>query len=241
MRAMRQVRRLCCRWRTVADCCWGRRFIVRRSQIALRLVSREAIAEAKWLELLAERLRSAIARRKPMLNAETDACRLCFSEADELPGLIVDKYGDLVILQLLTKGLDSAAVRAVCVRVLREELDPAAIVERPDPRMRELEGLSAPTTEALYLRGAEKSGGKKTAESADSHLGSHFRLNGLKFHFDADSGQKTGAFLDQRANYEAAREWARTTGHHRAGARCLLLPGRIRAAPGRGLQSGYGH
>jgi 23S rRNA (cytosine1962-C5)-methyltransferase len=182
------------------------------SQIALRLVSREAIAEAKWLALLAERLRGAIGRRKAMLNAETDACRLCFSEADELPGLIVDKYGDLVILQLLTKGLDSAAVRAVCVRVLREELDPAAIVERPDPRVRELEGLSAPTAEALYLRGAEKSGGKKTAESADAHFGSHFRLNGLKFHFDADSGQKTGAFLDQRANYKAAREWAERLG-----------------------------
>ena len=105
------------------------------SQIALRLVSRESINEAKWLKLLAERLHTAIARRKPMLTAETDACRLCFSEADELPGLIVDKYGDLLILQLLTKGLDSQAVRDVCVRVLREELDPAAIVERPDPRV----------------------------------------------------------------------------------------------------------
>jgi 23S rRNA (cytosine1962-C5)-methyltransferase len=185
------------------------------SQIALRLVSREGVGESKWLELLAERLRGAVARRKPMLTAETDACRLCFSEADELPGLVVDKYGDLIILQLLTKGLDSAPVRDVCVRVLREELDPAAIVERPDPRVRELEGLSAPTAEALYRRGtesAEESGGKKTAESADGHLGSHFLLNGLRFHFDADSGQKTGAFLDQRANYKAAREWAERLG-----------------------------
>jgi 23S rRNA (cytosine1962-C5)-methyltransferase len=184
------------------------------SQIALRLVSREAIAVAGWLELLAKRLRGAIARRKAMLTAETDACRLCFSEADELPGLIVDKYGDLVILQLLTKGLDSAAVRDVCVRVLREALDPAAIVERPDPRVRELEGLSAPTAEALYLRGtesAEKSG-KATGESGKAHLGSHFRLNGLVFHFDADAGQKTGAFLDQRVNYKAAREWAERLG-----------------------------
>ncbi len=188
------------------------------SQITLRLVSRERIGEAKWLELLAERLRGAIARRKSMLSDETDACRLCFSEADELPGLVVDKYGDLVILQLLTKGLDSEAVRDVCIRVLHEELDPAAIVERPDPRVRELEGLSAPTAEALYLRGAEsaqKSGGKKAAASDDAgiaSLSSHFRLNGLVFHFDADSGQKTGAFLDQRANYKAAREWAMKLG-----------------------------
>ena len=93
------------------------------SQIALRLVSREAIGEAEWLELLAERLRGAIcAAQADADRGRRDACRLCFSEADELPGLVVDKYGELVILQLLTKGLDSAAVRDVCVRVLREEL-----------------------------------------------------------------------------------------------------------------------
>src|SRR5206468_11810179 len=66
------------------------------SQIALRIVSREAIGTTRWLELLAERLRVAIALRRPMLTDETDACRLCFSEADELPGLVVDKYGGLV-------------------------------------------------------------------------------------------------------------------------------------------------
>ena len=112
------------------------------SQIPLRIVSREAIDEAAWLELLAKRLRASIARRKPFLDAETDSCRLCFSEADELPGLIVDKYGSLVLLQLLTRGLHSAAVREVCVRVLRDELAPSTILERPDPRMRELEGLA---------------------------------------------------------------------------------------------------
>ena len=181
------------------------------SQIALRLVSREAIGEAAWLSLLAKRLQSAIDRRKTMLTSETDACRLCFSEADELPGLVVDKYGDLVILQLLTKGLDSAAVREVCVRVLREELNPSAIVERPDARVRELEGLSAPSESALYRRdaGSQMSSGKKT-ETQDNaaHLSSQFHLNGLTFRFDADAGQKTGAFLDQQSNYRAAREWA---------------------------------
>jgi 23S rRNA (cytosine1962-C5)-methyltransferase len=188
------------------------------SQIALRIISREAIGNTKWLELLAERLRGAIARRKPMLTDQTDACRLCFSEADELPGLVVDNYGGLVILQLLTKGLDSAAVRDVCVRVIREELDPAAIVERPDPRVRELEGLSAPSGEPLYVRSPDsvhKSGEKKRAAEDDASVGSlrsQFRLNGLVFQFDAESGQKTGAFLDQRANYEAAREWAKRLG-----------------------------
>jgi 23S rRNA (cytosine1962-C5)-methyltransferase len=171
------------------------------SQIALRLVSREATDEAGWLEMLETRLRAAIARRKPLLDDQNNACRLCFSEADELPGLVADKYGDLVILQLLAKGLDSAAVRETCVRVLREELAPAAILERPDPRMRELEGLAAPSAEPLFVANA-------TAQAASTQ----FRLNGLVFHYDASAGQKTGAFLDQRANYAAAEEWARRLG-----------------------------
>lgn len=167
------------------------------SQIALRMISRDAIAEAEWLELLGARIRAAIARRKPMLSEGTNACRLVFSEADELPGLVADKYGDLVILQLLARGLDSAAVRAVCVGVIREELEPAAVLERPDPRIRELEGLSAPGLAPLWARDAEA-----------PLISTDFRLNGLAFHYDANSGQKTGAFLDQRANYAAAADWA---------------------------------
>jgi 23S rRNA (cytosine1962-C5)-methyltransferase len=171
------------------------------SQIALRLVSREAVGEAAWLQLLESRLRAAIVRRRRLLDEQTNACRLCFSEADELPGVVADKYGELVILQLLAKGLDSAAVRETCVRVLREELSPAAIVERPDPRVRELEGLAAPNPAPLFV-----------ADTAAPVVSTQFRLNGLVFEFDANSGQKTGAFLDQRANYAAAAEWARRLG-----------------------------
>jgi len=171
------------------------------SQIALRMVSREGIDEAGWLKLLESRLRAAIARRRPLLNAETDACRLCFSEADELPGLVVDKYSELSILQLLTKGLDSDATRAACVRVLREELEPASILERPDPRMRELEGLAAPGLAPLWA-----------VDMAAPATNTQFRLNGLLFHYDANAGQKTGAFLDQRTNYAATREWAQRLG-----------------------------
>jgi 23S rRNA (cytosine1962-C5)-methyltransferase len=174
------------------------------SQIALRMVSHEDLDETAWLELLAARLRQAIVRRKPLFDAENDACRLCFSEADELPGLIVDQYASLVILQLLSKGLDSAAVRETCVRVLREERAPDAILERPDPRMRELEGLTAPTSEPLYV--------KKASTQAATPAATQFHLNGLAFHCDANAGQKTGAFLDQRANYAAARQWAQRLG-----------------------------
>jgi 23S rRNA (cytosine1962-C5)-methyltransferase len=87
------------------------------------------------------------------------------------------------------------------VRVLREELAPAAILERPDPRVRELEGLGAPSSEPLWA-----------AAGSTPAASSQFRLNGLIFQFDANSGQKTGAFLDQRANYAAAAEWARRLG-----------------------------
>lgn len=174
------------------------------SQIVLRLVSREAIDQAEWLDLLGDRLTNAIARRMPELHSkelDSDSLRLCFSEADEIPGLVVDKYGDLVIVQLLAKGLDSAAVRKKIVSTIQERIKPATILERPDPRIRELEGLSAPSLEPLYA-----------ADPKHPRTATEFRLNGITFHYDANSGQKTGAFLDQRSNYAAARDWAKSMG-----------------------------
>ncbi|MGB7266166.1 MAG: class I SAM-dependent rRNA methyltransferase [Terracidiphilus sp.] len=171
------------------------------SQIALRLISRDALDHADWLKLLDVRLRAAIARREPMLDSANDACRLCFSEADELPGLVADKYGDLIVLQLLSKSLLAGGVRETCVRVLQEELAPAAILERPDPRIRELESLPAPSPDPLWL-----------ADPAHPVITTQFHLNGLVFHYDANAGQKTGAFLDQRSNYVAARDWVQHLG-----------------------------
>ncbi|MFZ0661927.1 MAG: class I SAM-dependent rRNA methyltransferase [Acidobacteriaceae bacterium] len=168
------------------------------SEIALRLISREEIgSEAEWLEILADRMRAAIAARRDLLaNAETNACRLIFSEADNLPGVVADKYGDLVVLQLLNKALDNDAVRIVATSVLKEALHPSVIVERPDARIRELEQLEVPLdAPPLYVRD-------------ELELQTQFRLNGLQFHYDAGAGQKTGAFLDQRENYAAAARYA---------------------------------
>ena len=89
------------------------------SQIVLRMVSRDLLKEEAWLRLLDLRLRAAIQRRKPLLDAQTNACRLVFSEADELPGLIVDKYAGIVVIQLLAKGLDTAQTRDVCIQALK--------------------------------------------------------------------------------------------------------------------------
>jgi 23S rRNA (cytosine1962-C5)-methyltransferase len=165
------------------------------------MVSRDALDHTGWLKLLEARLRASIARRKPMLDTADDACRLCFSEADDLPGLVADKYGEIVVVQFLTKGMLAPGMREACVRVLRKEIKPAAIFERPDPRIRELEGLPAPGADPLW-----------SADPGCPVTSAQFHLNGLTFHYDANAGQKTGAFLDQRTNYAAAREWMRRLG-----------------------------
>ncbi len=168
------------------------------SQIALRMVSSDPhLTHEGWLALFDQRLRYAIQQRQGMLEEGTDACRLVFSEADQLPGLIVDRYGDLILFEILAKALDRDEVRAVIVDVLKSELEPLTIVERSDARIRELEQLSQPSEAPLY-----------TAEPI-AQLTTIFHLNGLAFHYDANAGQKTGAFLDQRLNYAAASRYAR--------------------------------
>jgi 23S rRNA (cytosine1962-C5)-methyltransferase len=167
------------------------------SQIALRLVSSEPhLRHSAWMALFEERLRQAIRLRTAMLEEGTDACRLVFSEADQLPGLVIDRYGDLVLVEILTKALDRDDIRTLIVQVLRSELSPQTIVERMDPRIRELEQLSEPSEEPLF-----------SAEPI-VQLTTIFHLNGLAFHYNANAGQKTGAFLDQRLNYAVAARHA---------------------------------
>ena len=171
------------------------------SLITLRMVTQELIEDrGEFLKLVRHRLRRAVQMRLDGLHElrGTSACRLVFGEADELPGMVADRYGELVILQLLTQGMHVADVRTVAVDIFREMLEPETILERPDARIRELEQLEAPSTEPLYSRNSEK-----------PMLATVFELNGLRFHFDANAGQKTGAFLDQRENYLAAESYAR--------------------------------
>jgi 23S rRNA (cytosine1962-C5)-methyltransferase len=166
------------------------------SQIAVRMVSAEAaLTRVVYLEQVRERVAAALALRDEIApaSAENDARRLVFSEADGLPGIVADRYRDLVILQLLTQGTAQDDVRAVLTEVIRERLGPKAIVERPDPKIRELEELAAPPGGPLY----------------SPQLTTVFTINGLRFHYDAGSGQKTGAFLDQRLNYAAAARYGR--------------------------------
>jgi len=97
------------------------------SQIAIRMISHGSVADLP--ALVAERIRAAIAYRKENdLVSNTDAYRIVFSEADFLPGLIVDRYNDVVSVQILTQAIDAAPVREAIVKALREDLQPAGIL-----------------------------------------------------------------------------------------------------------------
>ena len=163
------------------------------SQIAIRMISHGSVADLP--SLIAERIRAAVYYRKNLV-ANTDAYRIVFSEADFLPGLIVDRYNDVISLQILTQAMDGAPVRDAIVRTLIqdvfEESQPAGIVERVDARIRELEQL--PPRKSGLLRGAKSS--------------TEYSMNGVRFYYDGLEGQKTGAFLDQRENYAAAAQYA---------------------------------
>jgi 23S rRNA (cytosine1962-C5)-methyltransferase len=159
------------------------------SQIAIRMIAGEAVADLP--ALIAERIRAAIAYRQKFV-ADTDAYRVVFSEADFLPGLIVDRYNDVLSVQILTQAMDAEPVRGAAVETLVEELKPAGIFERVDARIRELEQL--PPRLSILMWGQKSS--------------AVVSMNGVRFLHDGKEGQKTGGFLDQRENYAAAAQYA---------------------------------
>jgi 23S rRNA (cytosine1962-C5)-methyltransferase len=159
------------------------------SQIAIRLISHEPVSD--FPALLRQRIAAAIAYRQPLVH-DTDAYRVVFSEGDLLPGLIVDRYNDMLSIQVLTQAMDSDLFREAFMAELTAQIHPASIAERVDPRVRELENL--PSRPSTLLQG------EKTATV--------ITMNGIRFHHQALEGQKTGAFLDQRENYAAAARYA---------------------------------
>jgi 23S rRNA (cytosine1962-C5)-methyltransferase len=163
------------------------------SQIAIRLLAAGPIEN--FADLLRDRIRQAIAYRK-LVVSNTDAYRIVFSEGDFLPGLIVDRYNDLLSIQILTQGMDSELAREAIISEFSQQLGPAAIIERVDPRVRELEQL--PPRASSLVAGTQAS--------------TVFTMNGVRFQYSALGGQKTGAFLDQRENYAAAERYAHGEG-----------------------------
>jgi 23S rRNA (cytosine1962-C5)-methyltransferase len=210
------------------------------SQIAIRMIAGPDAPVGDLPTLIAERIRAAIAYRQPLVS-NSDAYRLVFSEADFLPGLIIDKYNDVVSVQILTQAMDAEPVRGAIVATLFEDLSPSGIVERVDPRIRDLEQLppresgllwgkksatiiamnaarKAPAAEAGNAGAALTAALKRSATPKEDHsadetsgdIASHESPTGrgVRFHYDALEGQKTGAFLDQRENYAAAARYA---------------------------------
>ncbi len=169
----------------------GTAFYSSSSQIALRMISTRAVSPEQLSELVRDRVRRAIAIRQSFVH-DSNAFRLVFSEADQLPGIIADRYNDLLTVQFLTQATDQPAVRQTLVDTLLTEIHPASIVERVDHRIRELEDL--PPREMQVLHGERTS--------------TIFTMNGIRFQYAAYAGQKTGAFLDQRENYKAAAKYA---------------------------------
>ena len=170
------------------------------SEIALRMISTKPVNDLE--RLIRERIRAALAYRERFVQ-DTNAYRVIFSEADLLPGLIVDRYNDLLSMQVVTQAMDAAPLREVYLSELQHALSPAAIVERVDPRVRRLEQLPEKESGLVY----------KDAEPGrpmlHEHITTEFQMNGVRFLFEALAGQKTGAFLDQRENYAAAAQYAR--------------------------------
>jgi 23S rRNA (cytosine1962-C5)-methyltransferase len=158
------------------------------SQIAARLLSRsDEPIDGAFVE---RRLREALARGGRLATGP-GACRVVFGESDGLPGLVVDRYGDLLVVQVLTAGMER--LRGALVDALRRVLGPRAIYERSDASARKLEGLE--------LRAGFAWGGGET--------GVWFREGDLDFFADVAAGQKTGFFLDQRENRQAVGTLAR--------------------------------
>jgi 23S rRNA (cytosine1962-C5)-methyltransferase len=161
------------------------------SQIRVRLLEWDeetAVDDTWWYS----RLQEAISRRENLFhNNKIDAYRLVYGESDFLPGLIVDKYADYIVIQILSAGIEN--IKRLIIDSLEKQIKPNGIFERSDSETRALEGLSP----AVGL----------VAGNTPPDLVEIVEY-GLKFLVDIKSGQKTGFYLDQRDNRQAISEYA---------------------------------
>jgi 23S rRNA (cytosine1962-C5)-methyltransferase len=157
------------------------------SMIVLRLIERRVIEPTE--EFWKQRLLRAI-RFRDLLRGRDTACRLVYSEADGLPGLIVDQYADVLVMQTLCAGADRQ--KELFADLLEKQFGPRAIVERNEGGVRKLEGLGE---KSGVLRG-------KLEGLVEVDMG------GLRLKVDPIAGQKTGAYLDQRENQKIASHYA---------------------------------
>jgi len=152
------------------------------SRVAVRLLEwdEEQTIDKEWYQ---NRLHQAIASRQFILSDKTNTCRLVFSEADFLPGLIVDKYADFLSLQILSSGIEK--VKNDIVEILKAELQPKGIFDKSDATARGHEGLAVEN-------------GLLWGENPPEFL--EVKENGIAYNINIAEGQKSGFYCDQRDN-----------------------------------------
>jgi 23S rRNA (cytosine1962-C5)-methyltransferase len=166
----------------------GRALYSDQSQIALRMLT---VGEAPaGLDLWRSRLAAAVQFRRS-LAIDATACRLVHGEGDLLPSLVVDQYGDYLVVQALSQGVDR--LLPAIVGLLVEQVKPAGVLARNDVRVRQFEGLDS------------------SVALLDGTVPERVRVREGRIEHEVDlwHGQKTGLFLDQRENRAAARAYAR--------------------------------
>jgi len=162
-----------------------------RTDIAIRILTRDKLEEIDQ-GFLRRRIRHALALRDVFDPAYTNGYRLIHSEGDGLPGLVVDRYADTLVIQIHTAGMER--LRPLLIESLLQETGALGILLRNDSQSRRREGLEVE---------------EPTVVAGDVPDRVDIRENGVKFSVDLWQGQKTGFFLDQRDKREALRKYAR--------------------------------
>lgn len=175
----------------------GTGFINDNSKIRIRIISRNANDKFD-VEFYRRRIRYALDYRRTVMGGDFSCCRLIFGEADCFPGLTVDRFGDVLVTQVLSLGIE--LIKNMLYRLIVEELERggdtiSAVYERNDVKIRELEGMEQYTDFWIGLR-TDLNGVTEIVE------------NGIRFTVDYVNGQKTGFFLDQKYNRAAIRKIA---------------------------------
>jgi 23S rRNA (cytosine1962-C5)-methyltransferase len=161
--------------------------------------SRVAIRLLEWNENISideawytQKINTAITSRTHLLTKDTNTYRLIFSEADFLPGLIVDKYADFLSVQILSTGIEKA--KSILIQILVKTLQPKGIFDRSDATARTHEGITAEN-------------GLLWGETPSAFIA--VKENGISYHINIAEGQKSGFYCDQRNNRQILATYAK--------------------------------
>ena len=185
---------------SVKDSYLGTGFWSDKSKIRIRLLSSNA-NEKFERAFFERRISYAVDFRKAVMGEDFSSCRIVFGEADGLPGLTVDRFSDILVVQVLSFGMDK--IKNMIFDILFKKFDSigekiSGIYEREDVAIRELEGLR-------QFKGWYEKEGRTHPDSTNTVI----TENGIKYHVDFENGQKTGFFLDQKYNRLAVSKLAK--------------------------------